>query len=322
MTDRVQNKFIINKLTKTQFDNAQDLSADELYLVDPEFTGNKILVTDENGEIVESGSSITDIPVVVNNVTSTSTTSALSANMGKELQDEIDNLEARGRFLALWNCATGLPATNPQTSPYQYKSGDYYIVGTVASGSAANYKPDGSSYTTGIASTVVETAEVAVDDVYYYDGTNWKLQANTQKTVSFANIAGQPTDNTNLATALAGKVDDVTVDGTSVVSSGTAVIPIAQQQGSYGLVKLASLNAGIAVSTSSGNLYILKAGDDEITPASRSQTYKPIVPANLDLAVQSALTTPATNFSYTDAQKDAACHTIGAETVMRVWTEE
>ena len=175
MTDRVQNKFIINKLTKTQFDNAQDLSADELYLVDPEFTGNKILVTDENGEIVESGSSITDIPVVVNNVTSTSTTSALSANMGKELQDEIDNLEARGRFLALWNCATGLPATNPQTSPYQYKSGDYYIVGTVASGSAANYKPDGSSYTTGIASTVVETAEVAVDDVYYYDGTNWKL---------------------------------------------------------------------------------------------------------------------------------------------------
>ena len=47
MTDRVQNKFIINKLTKTQFDNAQDLSADELYLVDPEFTGNKILVTDE-----------------------------------------------------------------------------------------------------------------------------------------------------------------------------------------------------------------------------------------------------------------------------------
>ena len=121
---------------------------------------------------------------------------------------------------------------------------------------------------------------------------------------------------------MAGKVDDVTVDGTSVVSSGTAVIPIAQQQGSYGLVKLASLNAGIAVSTSSGNLYILKAGDDEITPASRSQTYKPIVPANLDLAVQSALTTPATNFSYTDAQKDAACHTIGAETVMRVWTEE
>ena len=39
----------------------------------------------------------------------------------------------RGRYLSLWDCTTGLPATNPDTMPYEYKSGDYYIVGNVYS---------------------------------------------------------------------------------------------------------------------------------------------------------------------------------------------
>lgn len=168
---------------------------------------------------------------VVNDVVSTDTDKPLSANMGKELQDEINNLKARGRFLTLWNCATGLASTNPPSSPYTYKAGDYFIVGTIASGSASNYKPNGSSYTTGTASTTVETASVSVDDVYYYDGTAWKLQINTQKTVSFSSIAGQPSDNTNLATALNGKVNTntaitgdtkckITYDSKGLVTSG------------------------------------------------------------------------------------------------------
>ena len=130
------------------------------------------------------------------------------------LQGQIDNLKARGRFLALWNCATGLAETNPPESPYEYKAGDYFIVGNISSGT--NYKPTGSSYTTGVASTVVETAEVSVDDVYYYDGTTWRLQVNTQKTLSFVNIAGSPYDNTNLATALNAKISGITVNSTEV----------------------------------------------------------------------------------------------------------
>ena len=148
---------------------------------------------------------------ILDSVQSTSTTHSLSANKGKELQDEIDNLKARGRFLALWNCATGLAESNPPESPYIYQTGDYFIVGIVdTTDPIVNYRPDGSSYTTGVASAVVETAEVAVDDVYYYDGTNWKLQSNTQKTVAFANIAGQPYDNSNLAAALNDKQDKLT----------------------------------------------------------------------------------------------------------------
>jgi len=146
---------------------------------------------------------------VVNNTTSTATNKPLSANIGKSLQDQIDNLKARGRFLALWNCATGLAESNPPSGTYTYQSGDYFIVGVVASAGGTNYRPDGSTYTTGVASTTVETAQVDTDDVYYYDGSVWRLQVNTQKEVGFVNIAGSPYDNTNLASALNSKQNEI-----------------------------------------------------------------------------------------------------------------
>ena len=80
-----------------------------------------------------------------------------------------------GRYLSGWNCATGLAVTNPPESPYEYTTGDYFIVSTVATGGASNYKPNGSQYVIGQASTAVETATVSVNDTYLYDGTNWTL---------------------------------------------------------------------------------------------------------------------------------------------------
>jgi len=44
----------LNKLTQTQFNNATVIEDDELHLVDPEFTGNKVLVTTIDGDVVES----------------------------------------------------------------------------------------------------------------------------------------------------------------------------------------------------------------------------------------------------------------------------
>lgn len=43
-----------NKLTATQFDNATSIANDELYLVDPEFLGGKILATNVDGDIAET----------------------------------------------------------------------------------------------------------------------------------------------------------------------------------------------------------------------------------------------------------------------------
>ena len=173
------------------------------------FIKNKPTIPDVSGKV-----NITDI---INDTLHTDTDKPLSANIGKELQDEINNLSARGRFLALWNSETGLAMSNPQHSPYVYKTGDYFVVGAVG---VTNYKPTGSSYTTGQASSVVETQSVAIDDVYYYDGVHWRLQVNTQKEVTFSSISGQPTDNVNLAAALNAK-ENSTNKVTSLSSSST-----------------------------------------------------------------------------------------------------
>lgn len=164
-------------------------------------------------------------------VTSTSTTDALSANQGKELADRITNLEALGRYLSDWNCATGLAITNPPVSPYAYKTGDYFLVSNVAT-SGTNYRPAGASYVTGQASTTEETQDVKAGDMYLYDGTQWILRSIAQRDVSFANIAGQPTDNLNLASALNAKVTansaitggthtKITYDSKGLVTAGT-----------------------------------------------------------------------------------------------------
>lgn len=58
-TDTTIQKLVINRLTKTQFNGASP-SSTELWAVDPEFTGGKILVTDANGDIVESTATETD----------------------------------------------------------------------------------------------------------------------------------------------------------------------------------------------------------------------------------------------------------------------
>lgn len=151
---------------------------------------------------------VTKAQVGLGNVDNTSDAnkpiSTATQNALDYLQEQIDDVSARGRFLSIWNCVTGLAETNPPESPYTYNAGDYFIVGTVGT---TNYKPNGSSYTTGVPSTTVETEEVKVNDTYYYDGTTWKLQANAQREYTFSGIAGSPYDNTNLGSALNSKAD-------------------------------------------------------------------------------------------------------------------
>jgi len=150
------------------------------------------------------------VPWVIDNVSSTSTTDALSANQGKELQDQIDGLKAMGRFLSLWNSATWLPISFPLDIPYNYKTWDYFLVETVSSATpAVNYRPTGLQYTW-TASSTVETEEVAVGDLYLFDGSTWLLQINHGKSVGFANIAWQPSDNAALDAALDAKQDVLT----------------------------------------------------------------------------------------------------------------
>ena len=121
-----------------------------------------------------------------------------------------------GRYLSTWNCATGLAGTNPPVSPYTYKTGDYFIVGTVATGGANNYRPNGSSYTTGQASSTVETNSVAINDTYFYDGTNWSLLKTGSAVTS---VNGQTGDVTVQETLVSG-TNIKTINGNSILGSG------------------------------------------------------------------------------------------------------
>jgi hypothetical protein len=116
-------------------------------------------------------------------------------------------IPAMAKFLSVWDASLWEPTTQPWTLPYEYYTWDYYLVENVDS--TTNYRPDWTEYD-GTASSVVETNPIADWDTYIYDWTNWILQSNTQPTVSFSQIAWQPTDNTNLATALNAKQDTLT----------------------------------------------------------------------------------------------------------------
>lgn len=165
-----------------------------------------------------------DIPWVVNNLTSTSTTNALSAAQGKILNDKISDLQAMGRFLSLWNATTWLPISFPLSTPYTYSTWDYFLVETVWT---TNYKPTGASYKW-TASTVVESEELAAWDMYIYDWTTWLLQINHWKEISFANISWQPSDNSALATALNNKQD--TISDLATIRAWAAAWATAVQQ--------------------------------------------------------------------------------------------
>ena len=73
---------------------------------------------------------LVDAQVSVNNtLVSTSTKQALSANMGRVLNDKITELSGISHFLAMWDADTGV-ARYLETG-YQYASGDYFIIATV-----------------------------------------------------------------------------------------------------------------------------------------------------------------------------------------------
>ena len=121
------------------------------------------------------------IPWVVNSLDSISTTDALSANMGRQLQDQINSLSWTWKFLSTWDCTTWLPGTNPQEDPYTYKVWDYYVVSAVGS---TNYKPHWGTYTQWVASTTVELENVWINDKYYFDGADWVRIPDTSIQIS------------------------------------------------------------------------------------------------------------------------------------------
>lgn len=172
---------------------------------------------------------IDNIPGVVDDATSISSTDALSARMGKVLQDQINELKSMWRFLSTWDCVNGLPTTDPLDNPYDYRIGDYYIVSAVSQ--STNYRPMWATYIHWQASTAVETETVKINDWYLYDGTHWILQSQSQVTIvidsDLSTTSTNAVENRVVTTALNTKQN--TISDLATIRSGAAAWATALQ---------------------------------------------------------------------------------------------
>lgn len=167
-------------------------------------------------------SKIDTIPWVVNSLDSTSSTDALSANMGRQLQDQINSLSGTWKFLSTWDAATWLPGTDPQDNPYTYKVGDYYVVNNTWT---TNLRPNWLTYSWGVPSTTIETENVWVNDKYYFDGNAWVQIPDTAIQVwldtSLSTTSTNAVENRAIANAINAKQDTIS-DLSTIRSWATA----------------------------------------------------------------------------------------------------
>lgn len=105
----------------------------------------------------------------------------------------------------------------------------------------------------------------------------------------------------------------VQLNGTDLAITDNKVNIPAAAQNKLGVVATAS-NFGTAYSTA---LYLVKATNDEVT--AKTHNYKPIVPANLELAVKTGVT--ANTLPLTDSEKQAASNWLGIGTAFVDWVE-
>lgn len=155
------------------------------------------------------------IPWVIDSLSSTSITDALSARQWKILYDKIDNISRIWHFLALWDASTWLPVTDPETSPYEYHAGDFYTISIIAAEGGTNYKPSWTEYISWQASTAVETDDVEVNDFYFYDGQVWRHMKNSWAgdvvvDGSLSTTSRNPVENRVITNALSWKQNTLT----------------------------------------------------------------------------------------------------------------
>lgn len=120
-------------------------------------------------------------------------------------------------------------------------------------------------------------------------------------------------------------VTDVQVNGTSIVTSGIANVPIANAIGTYGVMQIANNYSGLAI-TSTGGLYLVPATDYQIKDG--SDTISPITPVKqhsstfFGLAKAAGDTTQKASSNavgtYTDEAKAAIKTMLGVQDGLKV----
>jgi len=125
----------------------------------------------------------------INNLTLPTGTDTLATNTQiNTLNDRIDALGNLGRFLSMW-FYNGTTATMPTTLPYAYKTGDFFIVGSVAPEGQTTKMPTGSTIPVGATNPPSTTYSGAItvntNDIWKFDGTNWLLVHVDQNDITY-----------------------------------------------------------------------------------------------------------------------------------------
>lgn len=362
---------VLNDIPKSIYDTITP-EANEIYAVDMEYTGNKVVVTDASGDVVESATNSaklayldnvsSDIQAQINSKQATITGAASTAvsdnftadrvvitngsgklaatvgvtttqlgylsNVSSDIQTQLNGKQASGNYVSYVSTENVDVAGNAKTVSKTDPNCLYVANGLIMGGSAIA----AGLVTRGICgvSTPTSTGACTKENLYvnydgdrlYKEGRQLLLQADIPGTnygsnlYQYAAARGDAVkgyvDNAISTTA----VLDATVSGTSIVDANrVAVIPIAQTSGDYGLVKLSSDSSGIILSNS-GTLQTRRATDADIS--AKTQLYRPIVPANLDLAIKEGLGNNA--LTWDDTYQTSARNTIGAtQVVIREW---
>lgn len=226
--DKVSGSSLVEDTKITAYDN---------HLIN---TSNPHLVTATQvglGNVVNTGDSDTPTSSGI-----TKFTTGGAYTLKNDLQSQITELKGIGRFLSLWDASTGVATTNPPTSPYVYKTGDYFRVSN-----GGSRMPSGSSYVTGETNYTTSQLTFGVGDLFYYDGTTWQYQT---------------------AVGAGGNVIDVQVDGQSVVSSGIANIDLTGKADKVS----GATNGDLAGLDSNGNLTDSGIANDDVVTKSGTQT--------------------------------------------------
>lgn len=128
----INNPLVINQLTQNQFDNATSIAEDELYLVDPEFTGGKGLMTDSQGEIVEK-QTVTDTTSTT--ITLTNAVAGTTYKYGTLTALTITAVDTSDEEITIYFTAdsTGISVSLPATIEYigsapYFEAGEKYVI--------------------------------------------------------------------------------------------------------------------------------------------------------------------------------------------------
>lgn len=201
--------------------------------------------------------------------------------------------------------------SNVSSNTFIFKLVNYYINSSTGNITAAQF---GNEFITTINSKnyFVKSAITFNGTAIEWGDTFYLIPANTSDLTNDSNFYSKPSGGIPATDLASGVVPDIQVNGTSIVSSGIANIPIATNA-TAGVMKVSS-TFGLSVD-SYDRIIVNKATDEQIKPG--NNLYASIVPANQHVSAFYALAKAAGDSTQSVSDNAVGTYTESAKTAIR-----